>query len=181
MSNRNTIADVIYSQNNGQPIVLAAKTALHQSFQVNGGTAVLTIPNPMALIEAAAAFPSRSAQALPFIIRAAGTVTGGERYQIDLNQGTGLTGTIASTGLAINGLTNDNWLVEAECLWDSASTFLRGIYYGWAGNQSVGQATLIIVNKPADLTQLQFNVAVTIANANVNASFSLTEFSAELI
>jgi hypothetical protein len=180
MSNASTVTDAILQQNNGQPITLAATTSLHQSFQLKGGTVNITVPNPMACIDSQVLFPSRSAAGLTFVVRAAGLVTGGERYQIDINQGTGLTNTIASTGLALNGLTADNWALFAVCLWDPISLNLRGIYYGWSGNQQVAQAALVTSTQPANLAALTFNCAVTIANSNPNALFTLTDFSCDL-
>src|SRR5579859_1829368 len=180
MSNASTVVDAILQQNNGSPITLAATTALHQSFALGGSTVNITLPNPLACIDSQVLFPSRSAAGLSFLIRAAGLVTGGERYQIDINQGTGLTNTIATTGLAINGLTADNWFLEAVCLWDPTSLRLRGIYYGWTGNQQVAQASLVSSLQPANLAALTFNVAVTIANSNPNSLFTLTDFSADM-
>jgi hypothetical protein len=182
MSNPNSIADVILRQNNNVPLTIASAGTLHQSFNLANGTqALCTIPNPMALIDSAELFPPRAASALPFLVRAGGTVVGGERYQIDIVQGTGLVNVVASTGLAINGLTADNWLIEMECQWDPTSLYLRGIYYGWAGNQGINQTSLVSSVQPANLAALQFNVALTLANANVNAAVFVTEFSAELL
>lgn len=180
MSNASTVADAILQQNNGAPITLAATTALHKSFAIGGTTVNITLPNPLVCIDSQVLFPSRSAAGLSFVLRATGLVTGGERYQIDINQGTGLTGTIASTGLALNGLTADNWALFAVCMWDPTSLFLRGIYYGWTGNQQVTQASLVSIVQPANLAALTFNCAVTIANPNANALFTLTDFSADL-
>jgi len=182
MSNVNSVADVILQQNNGQPITLASTKTIHQSFQLGSSAALLTLPNPLALVDAAQPFPGRAAQAIPFLIRAAGTVIGGEQFQIDIVQGTGLTPVVATTGLDTQGRVNDNWYLEASCMWDSASLFLRGMYRGWVGNVTFGWLPLAGTPiSPANLASLQFNVAVTIASANANASFSLTEFSAELL
>jgi hypothetical protein len=181
MSNGNTIADAILQQNNGQPYTIAATTTLHQQFGKGGVAVQVTIPNPMALIDSSELFPGRAASGLPFIIRAAGLVTGGEQYTIDVNLGTGLTQQIMTTGNAINGRVADNWLLEGECLWDPTSLFLRGIYYGWAGPAGVNQSSLATAQQPANLAALTFNCAVTIINANVNALFTLTEFSIELV
>jgi hypothetical protein len=186
MSNGNTISDAILQQNNGQPFTIAAAGTLHQAFGFNKAGVLtpvqVTIPNPMSLIDSSELFPGRSAAALPFIIRAAGLVTGGEQYTIDINLGVGtLNQQIATTGLALNGRTADNWLLEVECMWDPTSLFLRGIYYGWAGSAGINQASLATVQQPANLAALTFNCAVTIAQANANALFSLTEFSAELV
>jgi hypothetical protein len=181
MSNANSFADVILLQNQGKPLTLAATTTLHQSFQIGGAAAVLTVPNPMALIDTTDHFPGRSATGLSWIMRAAGLVTGGEQYQIEINQGVGPLGSIiASTGLQANGRTADNWLLEAECMWDSTSLFLRGIFWGWAGPNQVSQQALITVTQPANLAALQFNVSVLVASANPNALFTLTDFSADL-
>ena len=181
MSNASTVADAIVLQNNGSPVVLAATTALHQAFSV-GGTAInVSVPNPLACVDSQVLFPSRAANGLSFLIRAAGLVTGGERYQIDINLGaTSLSQTIATTGLAINGLPSDNWLLEALCMWDPTSTRLRGIYYGWTGLQQVSQSSLATIQTPANLAALAFNCAVTIANANANAQFTLTDFSIDM-
>jgi hypothetical protein len=179
MSNANSVADVILQQNNGSPITLKSTTSLHQSFQLSGSAAVLTIPNPMVCIDSQVLFPSRSASAISFIVRAAGLGGGGgEPWQIDICQGTGLTPVIATTG-KITGVA-DNWLLEAVCMWDPTSLYLRGIYYGWAGASSIGQNALTQVSQPANLAALQFNVAVTIFNGNPNAAFSLTDFSADM-
>ncbi|MHB8666775.1 MAG: hypothetical protein ACYC7B_04545 [Burkholderiales bacterium] len=182
MSNRNTIADAILQQNNGQPFTIAAKTTLHQSFGFPGNVPVqVAVPNPMALIDANAPFPGRSANGLPFIIRAGGQVTGGEQYTIDINLGTGLTQQIATTGNALNGRVADNWLLEAECMWDPTSLWLRGIYYGWAGPVGINQSALATAQQPANLSALTFNCALTIINSNANALFTLSEFSIELV
>jgi hypothetical protein len=180
MANANSIADAILAQNNGQPLTLAATTSIHQSFQKGGAAVQLTIPNPMAMIDSGDEFPGRSASGLSFLVRAIGLVTGGERYQIDINLGTGLTQTVASTGLAVNGLTADNWALFIEAVWDPTSLLLRGVQYGWAGNQAVSYSALSGSFSPANLAALTFNVAVTIANANANALFTLTDFSADL-
>lgn len=181
MANRNTIADVINRQNNGQPLILSATTTFHGSFQLNGSTALLNIPNPMALIDASAPFPNFSPDGRPFLVRVAGKVTGGEKYQIDIVQGTGLTPVAASTGLATNGLTADNFFLEAECMWDSTSQLLRCLYYGFTGQQAVNQAQVISSITVSTVASLQFNCALTIPTANANAQITLTEFSAEIL
>jgi hypothetical protein len=181
VANPNSIADVINRQNNGQPIVITSANTLHQSFQLGQSAALLTIPNPMAPINTPNLFPNFSPQARPFIIRAAGTVQGGEKYQIDIVQGLNLTPVLASTGLATNGLTADNFMLEAECMWDAQSQLLRCIYYGWVGNTQVSQGAVINSISVATFASLQFNVALTLATANVNASVALTEFSAEMV
>jgi hypothetical protein len=182
VSNGNSFADVIVLQNNKQPLTLSSTTTFHGSFQMGGSAALLTIPNPMTVaIEGGEFFPGASAQGKPFIMRAAGLVTGGQRYQIDIVQGTGLTPVVASTGLSQGGLQNDNWLVEVQCMWDTSSGFLRGIQYGWVGATAITQQALSQSISGLTLTTLQFNVAVTIATANANALFTLTEFSAEFI
>ena len=179
MSNANSIADVILRQNNSVPITLTSTTSLHQSFQLGGSAAVLTIPNPQACIDSQVYFPARSASAVSFIVRAAGTGGGGgEPWQIDICQGTGLTPVIATTG-KYTGVA-DNWLLEAVCMWDPTSLYLRGIYYGWVGSTALAQSALTQVSQPANLAALQFNVAVTIFNGNPNSSFSLTDFSADM-
>lgn len=181
MSNPNSIADVINRQNNGQPIVITSTKTLHQSFQLGQSPAMLTIPNPMAPINTPNLFPNLSPDGRPFIIRVGGTVLGGEKYQIDIVQGTGLTAVLATTGLATNGLVADNFLLEAQCLWDSQSQNLRCFSYGFVGNQQVNQSGVINSIQVASLALLQFNCALTLATANANASVALTEFSAELV
>lgn len=181
MANGNTIADVINRQNNGQPLIIAATTTIHQSFQLNGQTALLTIPNPMQMIDSGEFFPNFSPDGRPFLVRVAGKVTGGQKYQIDIVQGSGLSSVLASTGLATNGLTADNFLMEAECMWDSVSQNLRCFYYGFVGNQSVNQAGVISSIQVSSVTSLQFNCALTIPTANANAQVTLTEFSAEIV
>ena len=182
MSNRNTIADVINRQNNGQPLVITSTTTLHQSFNLaNGSQAVLSIPNPMAPIDGVAPFPNFSADGRPFFIKFAGKVLGGEKFQVDLVQGLGLVNVVASTGLYTNGLTADNFLIEFTGMWDSQSLFLRGFYEGWVGNVSVGNLVAVASNQPANLSAVQFNLALTINTSNVNASVAITEFSADLL
>jgi hypothetical protein len=180
MSNPNTISDAIMQQNNGAPIVLAATSTLHKSFSLGGAAVVISVPNPMAGIDSSTNFPGRSAGGTSFLIRAVGQVTGGEPYTIDINQGTGLTPTIASTGNAANGRTADNWSLEVLCSWDPTSLFLRGIFYGWAGPNQVANQSLLAVVSPANLAALVFNCAVTISSANANASFTLSDFSIDL-
>lgn len=182
MANANSFADVINRQNSGQPITISSSTTLHQSFLLSGSPAVLTVPNPMASIDAGEFFPGLAASAKPFILRAAGYSIGGEKFQVDIvNSATALTPVIASTGLYNNGLTADNWLLEVECMWDPTSLNLRGIYYGWAGTSAITQASLLGAPAPASLAALQFNVAVTIATANANAQIVMTEFAGEFI
>ena len=179
MSNANSVADVILQQNNGSPITLKSTTSLHQSFQLGGSAAVLSIPNPLACIDSQVLFPARSASAVSFIVRAAGTGGGGgEPWQIDICQGTGLTPVLASTGKIVG--VADNWLLEVVCMWDPTSLYLRGLYYGWGGVTAIAGSSLIQACQPANLAALQFNVAVTIFNGNPNSSFSLTDFSADM-
>lgn len=182
MSNFNSTVDVIYQQNGGNPIILAFPTTVgHRQFQIGAGAAVATIPNPLVAIDADKTFPGRAAVALPLYIKAAGTWTlaAGVRYQIDINQGTGLAPAIASTGLIVNPTTtSDNWLIEIEALWDPTSTNLRGIQYGWSGGSNIAQAT-IVLSQPASLAALQFNVGVTVLGPNPTNSFSLTELSVD--
>jgi len=180
MSNANTVSDAILQQNNGAPITMAASTTLHKSFSIGSAPVNITLPNPLACIDSQVLFPSRNASGISFLIRAAGYVTGGERYQIDINQGTGLTPTIATTGLALNGLAADNWFLEVVAMWDPTSLFLRGIFFGWTGSQQIVQSALTSNVQPANLAALTFNCAVTIANANANALFTLTDFSADM-
>lgn len=181
MANANSFADVILRQNNGQPLIINATTTIHQSFLLNGVAALLNVPNPMVSINAGEFYPNLSADGRPFILRAGGKVLGGEKYQIDIVQGTGLTPIVATTGLATNGLAADNFLLEAECMWDSQSQNLRCIYYGFVGNQAVNQAGVVSSIQVASLANLQFNVALTIPTANATASVQLTEFSGEFV
>jgi hypothetical protein len=181
LANPNTIADVINRQNNGQPLVLSPTTTFHGSFQLNGVAALLTIPNPMAPIDTPQLFPNFSPDGRPFLVRVAGKVLGGEKYQIDLVQGTGLVNVAASTGLATNGLASDNFLLEAEFMWDSQSQNLRCFYYGFVGNTSVNQAGVINSIQVVTAASLNFNCALTIPTANATAVVNLTEFSAEVV
>lgn len=181
MSNGNTIADVINRQNNGQPLIIASANTVHQSFLLNGVAALCTIPNPMAMIDGGEFFPNFSPDGRPFLVRVAGKVTGGQKYQIDIVQGTGLTPVLATSGVATNGLTADNFLMEAECMWDSTSQNLRCFYYGFVGNQSINQAGVVSSIQVTTVASLQFNCALTIPTANANAVVSLTEFSAEIV
>ena len=195
MSNPLSIADVILKANGGQPITLGFPSIVgHFPFSIGNpiadtpgvAAAVLTIPNPMQTIDAAVEFPSRSANALPFILRTAGTATLGRgvEYQIDINLGTGITPAIATTGLQTtplgSGLYNDNWLLEVQGMWDPTSLNLRGIQYGWAGGTAVAQSA-IVGSAPAALANLQFTCAVTLLNSNASNTFTLTDFSAEYI
>jgi hypothetical protein len=185
MSNLNSVADVIIHQNNSQPITLSVPAQAHTQFLLGANAALLSIPNPMATVDSALAFPGRSATAVPILIKAAGTMQLGRGvvYQIDINQGTGLTPAIATTGPQTSplgaGLYNDNWSLTIEGMWDATSLNFRGIFYGWCGLGSVAQATLV-GSAPAALANLQFNVAVTILNANASNAFTLNEFSASL-
>lgn len=183
MSNVNTVVDVIQRQNAGNPVVQAFPTTVgHTQFSYGVGNPVIaSVPNPMALIDADKTFPGRSAQAYPLVIKAAGTLTlaAGVRYQLDINQGTGLAPAIASTGLIVNPATvNDNWALVIECMWDVVSTNLRGIFYGWSSSTNVAQSALVL-SSPASLAALQFNVGVTVLGPNPTNSFSLTEFSVD--
>src|SRR5215831_2319644 len=172
MSNVNTIADAIIQNGQVTPVTLALTTQAHTQFKYsNGATVLLTVPNPEYPIDTAIPFPPRSLDAIPFIIRAAGKIQLGRGvvWQIDINQGSGLTPAIVTTGAQTSplgaGLYQDNFLIEAECMWDSSSTNLRGIQYGWAGNNSIAQSQ-IVLSSPANLAALQFNVAASVQNAN---------------
>lgn len=183
MGNFNSTVDVIQRQNGGNPIVLAFPTTVgHQQFGYGiGNPAIASIPNPLFSVDGDKTFPGRSAQGYPFVVKAAGTWTlaAGVRYQIDINQGTGLAPAIASTGLIINATTtSDNWLLEFIGMWDAVSTNLRGVFYGWSGGVNIAQAPLVL-SSPASLAALQFNVAATVLGPNPTNSFSLTEFSAD--
>ena len=184
MANPNTIADVINRSNGGVPLTLVATTTLHAAFPLaNGSAAVLNIPNPMQTIDEPQQFPNFAPDGRPFLVRLAGRITGGEKYQVDLVLGNNvITPVVASTGLSPNGLTADNWLIEAEMMYDSISGFLRGIQYGWAGPVAVATT---ILSQPAGLTglslPLQFTAALTIQTANANASVFVTVFEAEIL
>lgn len=189
MSNLNTVQDAIIIHGVTTPVTLAFPTAGHAAFgSVVGGVVsplVLSIPNPMYPIISADAFPSRAADSVPFLISAGGRVTLGRgvEWQVDVCQGTGLTPAIASTGAQTSplgaGLYNDNWYIECECMWDSVSGNLRGIYYGWAGGSQIAQAALV-ASTPANLAALQFNVGVIVVNANPSNVLTLTEFAVEI-
>ncbi len=182
MSNLNTFADVILSQNNGVPITLAATTALHQAFGATAGAtgaAILTIPNPM-LPLFGPRFQNRSAESIGFKIRAAGKVHGGENYVIDVNQGLALTNTVMTTGLNNLGVEDDSWYLEGIFLWEPGDLRLRGLYKGWTGNLPRSERPLEQAVLPASLSVLQFNCAVTIVTGNATALFTLTDFSADL-
>jgi hypothetical protein len=184
MSNLNTVADVILRQNNGQPIVFAVTTDVHASFSISGATAVLSLPNPLAAADAPLGLTSRAATGIPFLIRVAGELQLGRGvgYQIDLNQGTGLTPAIASTGLQTAplgaGLYLDNFFLEVEALWDPNPLNLRGIQYGWVGATAIAQSA-IVGSSPAALANLQFNIGVTIINPNPGNQVTITAFDAE--
>lgn len=190
MANRNTVADVIREQNNGQPIVLSLANRGHFAFQLNGANAVLSVPNPLAPSNDGGPSPvfNAAAQAVPFTVAACGLLSStarGQQYQIDLNLGTGLSPAVASTGLITipNGAGTEltNWGLIFEGMWDSASTKLRGIYYGWAGQVSVAQAGVLAAPTAAALANLQFTCAVTVPGATLGTtSFTLTEFSVDL-
>jgi len=187
MSNFNSIVDVIYKQNGGQPIVLNPTTVGHFQFSIGSAAAIATVPNPASFSDDIGLFPNRALNALPFVVRAAGLVqTGrGVPFQIDLNQSTNPTPTIATTGPYTTplgtGLFQDNFLLEAYCMWDPTSTNLRGIQYGWLGANQISQTAILSGVQPASLAALQFNVAVTVLSANPGNQFTLTEFSIELI
>lgn len=186
MSNLNTVADAIVKQNNGQPIVFATTTQIHASVSIGGAAVVITLPNPLATVDTGLPFPNRSAAGLPFIARIAGTLQLGRGvgFQIDLNQGTGLTPAIASTGLITSplgaGLYLDNFLLEVEGLWDPTSLNLRGIQYGWVGATQIAQSALVL-SSPAALANLQFNVGITIVNPNPSNQVTITAFDAEWV
>lgn len=183
MANSNSFADVILRQNNGQALIITTAGTTHKNFTLADGTqALLTIPNPMTSINAGEFYPNLTADGRPFIIRVCGKVVGGEKYQVDLVPGANiLTPVLASTGLATNGLTADNFLLEAECMWDSTSQNLRCLYYGFVGNQAVNQAGVISSIQVTTLAGLTFSAALTIPTANASASVSITEFSGEFV
>lgn len=180
MANRNTVADVINRQNNGQPLSIITTTSLHQAFQINGSQAVLTLPSPMAAIDTTGLFPGLAPIWKPFLLRAAGYSVAGAQFNIDfVNSATALTPVIASSGLFTNGVQNDAWFFEVQGMWEQNSGKLRGKSQGFLGGQLVAAAALIGPATPATVSALQFSVAVTIANANANTQIWLTEFSAD--
>jgi hypothetical protein len=77
-------------------------------------------------------------------------------------------------------LENDNFLLTFNGLWDPYSQLLRGNFGGWVGAQLIASSIIPVTVSLAALSNLQFNAALTIATANVNASVSLTEFSADI-
>lgn len=183
MSNINSAADAIYQQNQGQPIVLSfGSNPGHKAFSIGGNAVLLTVPNPLLSALSGVPFPSRSAQGLSFVLRAAGlhTLGGNEKFQIDINQGAGLSPAIITSGVITSapGGGSDNWLLEATCLWDATSLNLRGYYEGFVGPNNVAQAA-ITGTAPAALANLQFNCAVTVTNANPVNQFFLTDFSVD--
>lgn len=187
MSNFNSVADVILHQNQGNPLVLSIPTTGHQQVQLGAGPAILTLPNPLALVDTPGTFPGRAASAIPFILRVAGLLQFGRgvEYQIDINQSTSLSPSIASTGLVTaplgTGLYQDNFLIECECIWDPISTNLRGIQYGWFGSNQITQSSILSGIQPASLAALQFNIGLTILNTNASNQITINEFSAELV
>lgn len=185
MASLNTVFDVIRRQNGGNPIVLNFPTTGHQAFQIGSAVAVGTFTNPAAFIDEPLGFPIGSVSAVPFAVAVGGTFSlGGQvQFQLDLNMGTGLASTLASTGkiTAGAGPFTDNWLIEIEGMWDPISTNVRGIYYGWVGGTQIAQAPLNGPYTAASLAALQFNVAATVLNANSINTFTLTEFSGDLV
>lgn len=189
MPNLNTIADAIQVANAGNPVTLANPIG-HLPFAVGGGTVVLSIPNPMALIEGSPSeFAGRSAQGLPLVIRASGLYTYAPfgTFRIDVNQGTAVAPAIATTGLitagaSAAGLTSDNWSFKIDLMWDALSTNLRGVYSGWIGSTlidltALDGGSLVTV---ASLAALQFTVAVTGFSSNPGNLFTLTQFDASV-
>lgn len=187
MSNASSVADAVYQQNNGQPFTFATTKTAHQLMQSGGATVNISLDGQLAFILSNDSFPNRYISGLPFIVRAAGSVTGGEKYQIDICNNGNLATVVASTGLSANGLPSDNWLIEAECFWDVTSGRLRGLQYGWAGKTAITQTSindgivLTASSTQSASSQLTFCVGITIATANANALITVSEFSAELI
>lgn len=181
MSNINSFSDVILRQNNSQPLIFSNAGPIHGQVQMGASAAVLSLPNPLAPIDSGAFFPGRAATAIPFLIRIAGTYAVSGNLQIDLNQGTGLSPAVASSGLIAGSTVNnpDNWFIECPMMWDAASTNLRGLQYGWVGGTAIAQAA-IVKSSPANLAALQFNIGVTFTSPNPGNNITVTEFSAEL-
>ena len=187
MSNFNTVSDVIVQQNAGNPIVLSFGSSVgHKQVLLGAGAAVLTLPNPLAAADWTGTFGGRAATAISFIVRAGGTITapGAGKFQIDINLGTTLAPPIASTGLVqlqpVLTSVNDNWLIEIEGMWDPTSTNVRGIVYGWVGALNISQAVLN-TNTAASLAALQFNIGVTMLNANPANQVTVSIFDGELV
>ena len=187
MSNFNTVSDVIQQQNAGNPIVLSFGSSVgHKQVVLGAGAAVLTLPNPLAASDWPGTFGGRAATAIPFIVRAGGTITapGSGVFQIDINLGTTLAPVVASTGSVrlqpVLTSVNDNWLIEIEGMWDPTSTNVRGIVYGWVGSLAIAQAA-INSNTAPSLAALQFNIGVTMLNANPANQVTVSIFDGELV
>lgn len=110
-----------------------------------------------------------------FRIRIGGRVTGGTttNLTVSLYQGTSTTiasnTKIASTGaIAANSLSG-NWYLECLVGWDSTSTKLQGIMYGWVNATAVAAAIMTSVVTTPDLTtEAVLNVA-SAASTNIPA------------
>ena len=185
MANFNSVAVVIYEQNQDNPIVLSFGSAVgHRPVLIGTGVAVLTLPNPLAPADWNGTFLNRAASALPFTVRIGGTVAapGAGSVQIDLVLGnSGLAPACATTGavrIQPSSQQNDNWLIEIEALWDPTSTNVRGIQYGWFSNTAIAQSALI-TNTAANLASLQFSIGVTMLNANAANAVTVTVFDGE--
>lgn len=182
MSNVNTIVDAIIKEGQTTNYTVALATAGHVQFtNAGGGVISIAIPNPQYPSNTNVPYPGESIDSIPFVIRAAGIVTLGRgvQWQIDINQGSSISPAIATTGAQTSptgaGLYSSNFFIEAECLWDSTSQKLRGIYYGFAGENQVAQAP-IVPEAPSALSSLVFNVGVTFVNANPGNQATLTTF-----
>jgi len=181
LSNVNSFSDVILRQNNSQPLLFSSTGPIHGQVLLGAGAAVLSLPNPLAPIDSGANFTGRAATAVPFLLRVAGTYAVSGNLQIDINQGTGLSPAVATTGLVTGNLVSkpDNWFIECPMMWDAASLNLRGLQYGWVGGTAIAQSS-IVLSSPANLAALQFNIGVTFTSPNPGNNITVTEFSAEL-
>ncbi len=101
-----------------------------------------------------------------FNIIVAGRVTGGGTTNLTLNLYLGNSTTIASNtniatsgAIAVNSMSG-NFKLICECGWDSVSTKLQGIMYGWVNATAIAQVIMTsVVTKPDLSTETNLNLS----------------------
>ena len=206
--NANTIANALQSVKGGGSLVMALPAQSNGKltyFNQNNLPVVLTVPNdPNAGIKVGAPLSGVAEEGMwwadgkPFLVRAAGTVspiTASGVLRIVLSVGNGTadpTGKIpggvsdvvlisASATLPATAVFESNWLLEASCLWDSASMTLNGVVSGNIGGTLLDLATIQLKNLAASPLPFLLGASLSLQESSgVQPTVTLVDFSADM-
>lgn len=118
----------------------------------------------------------------PFRVRAWGRVTGGttNNFTAKIYYGSTSGTSLATTGaIAVNSVSG-NWMLVLDCVWDSTSGKIQGIFKGHVNGTAVAQAILSSVTTPgstvlpstASSTSIYFSASGTFSGSNAgNAAY----------